>query len=102
VAETRPQRLFYSIFLTIGVVVNLGLGWLLVGSGAFCCAIAGWLAAAAWSRSYWSRTMARHVAVWRSIAGTFFSWLEEVPVTTESLQKLKSSLDEVVPASKQR
>lgn len=114
--ETNAQRVFYSIFLPLGVLANLVLGlviltglqptswpgWLQIGSGAFCCAVAGWLAAAAWSKAYWSRAMARQVAMWRSIAGAFFAWLEEVPVPPESLQSLKSSLDDVVPAGRRR
>jgi hypothetical protein len=43
--------------------------------------------------------MARQVAVWRRIADTFFAWLEEAPLPADSLHRLKSSLDEVVPAS---
>lgn len=112
--EPRPQRLFYSLFLPLGVLANLVLGiviltglrpaswpdWLQIGTGAFCCAVGGWLAAAAWSKSYWNRAMVRQVSVWRRIAGTFFAWLEEAPVPPESLQRLKQSLDEVVPITK--
>jgi len=114
--ESRPQRIFYSMFLPLGAVVNIGLGifilswlnppsvpdfrWLLVVTGAFCCFIGGWLSAAAWSKSYWNRSMARQVALWRRIADTFFVWLEDAPVPAESLHGLKSSLDEVVPGSK--
>ena len=103
--------LFYRVFLPLAVFVNLGLGvvilaglrpdgWtgaLEVGTGAFCCMVAGWLAASAWSKSYWNNAMARQVAVWRRIADAFFGWLEEAPVPAESLTRLKSSLDEVVP-----
>jgi hypothetical protein len=114
VPETRVQRLFYAVFLPLGVVANAVLGviilsglrpegwagWLQIAAGAFCCAVGGWLAAAAWSKSYWSRTMASQVALWRSIAGAFFIWLEDAPVSTEALQRLKSSLDDVVPAGR--
>jgi hypothetical protein len=114
-SETRSQRLFYSIFLPVGAVANLALGlivlsqmrvdtqfgYLQLGTGAFCCMIAGWLAASAWSKSYWNRSMRRQVAVWRSIADTFFGWLEEAPLPAEALHRLKSSLDEVVPTVKQ-
>lgn len=113
-AEPRAQRLFYSVFLPLGMLANLTLGlviligigvrgwpqWLEVGTGALCCVIAGWLAAAAFSKSYWNRNMARQVALWRRIADTFFAWVEEAPLPPEALHKLKTSLDEVVPAHK--
>lgn len=105
------DRLFYRVFLPLAVLANLGLGvvilgglrpdgwtgWLEVGTGAFCCLVAGWLAAAAWSKSYWNNAMARQVAVWRRIADAFFGWLEDAPVPAEALTRLKTSLDEVVP-----
>ena len=110
------ERFFYKVFLPIGVVANLVLGvfvlselmpvgwtgWLQVGTGAFCCVVAGWLAAAAWSKSYWNRTMTRQVTVWHQIADTFFDWLEDAPLPPEALHGLKTSLDKVVPASEQR
>jgi hypothetical protein len=116
--RARPHairdRIFYGVFLPLGVIANLGLGimilarlqpgawsgWLEVGTGAFCCVVAGWLAAAAWSKSYWNNAMARQVAVWRRIADAFFGWLEEAQVPPESLSRLKTSLDEAVPNSK--
>jgi hypothetical protein len=104
------ERLFFRIYLPLGLLANLCLGvvilanlhpegwagWLEIGTGAFCCVIAGWLAAAAWSKSYWNRTMTRQVTMWRQIADTFFAWLEEAPLPAESLTGLKSSLDKVV------
>jgi hypothetical protein len=107
------QRFFYTVFLPIAVAVNLSLGIVLlsrlepqgwpglleVATGAFCCLVAGWLAAAAWSKSYWGSAMARQVAIWRQIADTIFAWLEEAPLPAEALQRLKRSLDEVVPRS---
>jgi hypothetical protein len=95
----------------LGVVVNLALGiwiltglkpqswsdWLQISTGAFCCVVAGWLAAAAWSKAYWARAMKRQVTVWRKIADTFFVWLEEAPLPPEALTQLKTSLDEAVP-----
>lgn len=110
------ERLFYRVFLPLGVVSNLALGifilarltpqgwsgWLEVATGAFCCVVAGWLAAAAWSKSYWHRTMTRQVTVWHQIADTFFNWLEDAPLPPEALRGLKSSLDKVVPTREQR
>jgi hypothetical protein len=103
-------RLFYRVFLPIAVAVNLGLGviilsdlrpdgwlgWLEVATGAFCCVVAGWVAAAAWSKSYWGAAMARQITAWRQIADAIFVWLEDVPLPSDSLQRLKQSLDEVV------
>ena len=113
---TRAQRVFFAVFLPMGVLANLALGliiltglkpeswagWLQVVTGAFCCMVAGWLTAAAWSRSYWSQSMARQVAVWRRIADTFFAWLEDAPLPADSIRALKSSLDDVVPDSSHR
>jgi hypothetical protein len=112
---TRSQRLFYQIFLPLGIVANLGLGililtglrpeswsgWLQVGTGAFCCTVAGWLSAAAWSKVYWNRSMARQVALWRQIADAFFTWLEDAPLPAEAVRHLKTSLDKVVAGSEQ-
>jgi TRAP-type C4-dicarboxylate transport system permease small subunit len=108
--------LFFRVFLPLGVLANLGLGvvilaglhpdgwpgWLEVVTGVFCCVVAGWLAASAWSKSYWNNAMARQVAVWHRIAGAFFGWLEEAPLPAEALTRLKTSLDEAVPNSKLR
>ncbi len=102
-------RFFYRVFLPIAVAVNLGLGvavlsnlrpeswlgWLEIASGAFCCTVAGWLAASAWSKSYWGGAMARQITVWRQIADAIFVWLEDAPLPAEALQRLKTSLDEV-------
>ena len=111
---TAKERFFYGVCLPLGMLANVALGvlilaglhpegwpgWLEVGTGGFCCVVAGWLAAAAWSKSYWNNAMARQVAVWHRIADAFFGWLEEAQVPPESLNRLKTSLDEVVPASK--
>lgn len=115
-SENRSQRLFYSIFLPIGASANLILGlvvltglgpqnefgWLQVGTGAFCCVIAGWLSAITWSHFYWGRSIARQVATWRRIADAFFAWVEDAPVPPEAVRRLKTSLDEVVPSSTTR
>ncbi len=111
--EPASHRLFYSVFLPMGAVANLTLGLFVLtglrqqnelsslelGAGAFCCMIAGWLAAVAWSRFYWNRNLARQVVVWRRIADAFFAWLEEAPLPADALRTLKSSLEEVVPGS---
>ncbi|HSS62322.1 MAG TPA: hypothetical protein VLK30_12790, partial [Candidatus Limnocylindrales bacterium] len=110
------QRLFYGLFLPIGVLANLALGvvilagrnpatwsdWLEIATGALCCVIAGWLAAAAWSKFYWYRSMSRQVQTWGRIADAFFAWVEEAPLPAESLHSLKSSLEEAVPSSETR
>ncbi|HUE60930.1 MAG TPA: hypothetical protein VMO88_15260 [Acidimicrobiales bacterium] len=111
--RSHRDTIFYRFFLPISVAANLALGvvilnglephgwlgWLQVGTGAFCCLVAGWLAAASWSKSYWGNTMARQVATWHRISDAFFSWLEDVQLPAESLHRLKKSLDEVVPES---
>ena len=112
-SEMMRGGLPYSLLLRIGVTATLGLGlvvlvglrpagwsgWLQLGAGAFCCLIAGWIAATGWSMSYWNRSMARQVATWRRIADTFFAWVEEAPVPAEALHRLKSSLEEAVSAN---
>ena len=114
--KARWESLFFRLFLPIGVVANLVIGvliltglkpqswsdWLQVSTGAFCCVVAGWLAAAAWSKAYWNRAMTRQVTVWRKIADTFFVWLEDAPVPAEALTQLKTSLDEAVPSGERR
>jgi len=110
--SARPSgRLFYRVFLPVAVAINLGLGvlilsylgrngwlgWVEVATGAFCCVVAGWLAAAAWSKSYWGNAMTRQIATWRQIADAIFAWLEEAPLPAEALQPLKRSLDELAP-----
>jgi hypothetical protein len=111
--RSKRDTIFYRVFLPISVAANLALGvviisglepqgwlgWLQVGSGAFCCLVAGWLAAAAWSKSYWANAMARQVATWRRISDAFFWWLEDVQVPAEALHRLQKSLDEVVPGT---
>jgi hypothetical protein len=107
---SRPPPFGYSFFIPLGLITNLGLGlvllgglnpegwsgWLRLGTGAFCCALGGALAATALSYSYWSRTMARQIALWRRIADTFFTWLEDVRLPAEALRSLNASLDEVM------
>jgi len=117
ISRARWESIFFRVFLPVGVVVNLVLGililtglrpmqgwsdWLQVITGAFCCLVAGWLAAAAWSKAYWSRAMKRQVTVWHKIADTFFVWLEDAPLPPEALTQLKTSLDEAVPVADRR
>jgi hypothetical protein len=111
-----PGRFFYRVFVPIAVVANLGLGvavlsnlrpdgwlgWLEVVTGAFCCIVAGWLAASAWSKSYWGSAMARQITAWRQIADAIFAWLEDAPLPAEALQRLKASLDEAMHHPKSR
>lgn len=78
------------------------LNWLELGTGAFCCVVAGWLAAAAWSRYYWSRSMLRQVVIWRRLTDAFFSWLEDAPVPPDALRNLESSIEQVVPSPSRR
>lgn len=114
--EPSAGRLFYRVFIPIAVALNLGLGifilsylrpdgrigWLEVATGAFCCIVAGWLAASAWSKAFWGAAMARQIAAWRQIADAIFGWLEEAPLPAEALQRLKGALDEAArqPRSK--
>lgn len=102
---------FFRAFLPLGIASNLAFGvfvlarlqpdgwsgWLVLAAGAFCCGVAGWLAAALWSRFYWNNALVRQVTLWRRIADVFFGWLEEAPVPVDALHGLKRSLDEVVP-----
>lgn len=101
--------MFYSVFLPLGAATNLALGlvvltmmkvpsdfgWLEVGTGAVCCVIAGWLAAAAWSRYYWRRNLAQQVAVWRRIADALFAWVEDAPVPADAVHDLKSTVEKI-------
>jgi hypothetical protein len=112
---SRRQRVVYQIVLPLGILANVVLGvlvlaglgpagwtdWLQVGTGAFCCVVAGWLSAALWSKVYWNRSMARQVALWRQIADAFFSWVEDAPLPADAIHRLQSSLDKVVPAPKE-
>lgn len=108
--RSRPPPFVFSFIVPLGVVANLGLGlvllgglnpegwtgWLRLAVGVFCCVVAGALGAAVWSYSYWSRSMARQIALLRRIADTLFTWLEEVPLPAEALRSLNASLDEVM------
>ena len=108
----RRANIFYRVILPVFTLANLflgivtlvqlhpwssgWLGWLELGTGAFCCAIAGWLAGAGWSKSYWGSAMERQVTAWRRIVDAMFGWIEEAPVPADSLRTLKRSLDETL------
>ena len=108
--KRRRGIIFYRVILPLFTVVNLGLGiitllglrpaswvgWLSLGTGVFCCSIAGWLAGAAWSKWYWGSAIERQVTTWRRIVDAMFRWIEEAPVPADSLRTLKRSLDETL------
>jgi hypothetical protein len=73
-------------------------GWIQVVAGASLCLVAGWFGATISSRSYWNRSMARQVAIWRRITDAYFAWVEDLQVSTEALNQLKVSLEEAVPS----
>ena len=109
------DSLFYRVLLPAGMVTNLALGllvliglgptrwteWLEVFTGAVCCLVAGWLAAAAWSRSYWSHGLARRAETWRSISEAFLGWVEEAQLPPEALAGLKAKLDKALLKTKE-
>lgn len=101
---------FYKVLLPMFVVANLGLGllvlaqlgpagwleWLEIATGAFCCMVAGWLAAAGWSKSYWGQSMARQVGTWQRIVDAIFAWIEDLPISPEAMNRLKHRLDDAM------
>lgn len=108
------RRLLYRAFVSLAVTLNLVLGvvildqlrpvgWLgdlELSTGAFCCAVAGWLTAAAWGKSYWGRAMARQVRAWSVMVDAIFVWLEDTPLPKGALQRLQLTLDKArIPAS---
>lgn len=108
--KNSRARLFYSLFLPLAVALNLGLGVVILGelhptgwlgdlemaTGAFCCAVAGWLSAAAWSRSYWAGAMARQIGAVHQMVDTIFEWMEDSPPPADALLRLEGSLDDVL------
>lgn len=114
--ESKRQTYFYAFFLPLGVAANAGLGvlilaglspsswpaWLEIGTGALCCFIAGWLAAALWSHSYWHRSMVKQVKTWQRITDAFFSWVEEAPLPPDSVRHLRATLEDAVPSAERR
>lgn len=112
--HTAPNRRHVptATLLLVGLMADFGLGlilldrlvspgwsgWLQLGGGATLCIVAGWIASSVWSRSYWNKSMARQLAVWRRITDAFFAWVEDLPVSTEALDDLRVSLEEAVPS----
>ncbi len=107
------RQLLYRLFVSLAVTLNLVLGLVILvqlrpvgwlgdlelSTGAFCCAVAGWLTAAAWGRSYWGAAMARQVRAWSVIVEAIFVWLEDTPLPNGALQRLKVTLDQAkIPA----
>jgi hypothetical protein len=104
--------LFYRVILPCCVLVNvvLGLynlsylkpqgttGWAVLAGGAFSLILAGFLAGAWWSRTYWRSVMNRQVLTWRGVVDAVFGWIEETPVSADSLRRLKSSIDRSLPS----
>jgi hypothetical protein len=107
---------FFKVLLPLFVMANLGLGllvlaqlgphewlqWLEVGTGAFCCAVAGWLAGSGWSKSYWGQSMTRQVLAWHRMVDAIFAWAEDLPISAESANRLKLSLDDAMAKSQPR
>lgn len=105
--RSRDGR-FFKVLLPLFAAANLGLGllvlaqlgphqwqeWLEVGTGAFCCAVAGWLAGSGWSKSYWGQTMTRQVIAWHRMVDAIFTWVEDLPVSPESVNRLRRTLDD--------
>lgn len=105
------SKLFYRVILPVFVVANLALGLFNLSQlglssglsrvefvgGAFSLVLSGWLAGAWWSRSYWRGVMSRQVRTWHQVVDVLFGWIEEQPVSTDSLHQLKSSIDRSLP-----
>jgi hypothetical protein len=102
------ERYLYQLLIPGLAVVNLSLaafllgslhpvgqlGWLVVCSGAFCCVVAGWLGGSLWSKSYWAQVMARQIDEWRRMADTIIEWIEDLPVPSEAIDRLRHRLEE--------
>jgi hypothetical protein len=106
--DRRRDLVFYRIVLPLLTLANVllaavvatslrpngWLDWVAMGTAGFCCAVAGWLAASLWSKSYWAQVIARQVAAWRRMADTMLAWIEELPISNEALDGLRRSLEE--------
>ena len=106
--DRRRDFLFYRFVVPTLAVANLilagvvvsnlqpggWLDWLEVATAGFCCVVAGWLAASVWSKSYWAQVIARQVATWRRMADTILEWIEELPISSDAVDRLKRSLED--------
>jgi hypothetical protein len=93
-----PTLALTNLVLAAVVISDIQPGgwrdWLEVGTAGFCCVVAGWLAASIWSKSYWATVIARQVSTWRRMADAILEWIEELPVPSESVDRLKRSLED--------
>jgi hypothetical protein len=110
--RSRDGR-FFKVLLPLFAMANLGLGllvlaqlephawqqWLEVATGAFCCAVAGWLAGSGWSKSYWGQSMTRQVLAWQRMVDAIFAWVEDLPISAEALRRLQRTLDDAAVKS---
>ena len=108
VSKNSTRDLFYRLVLPALAVLNLVLGLMLLSflpprgpigwpvalTAAFCCLVAGWLGASAWSKSFWAVVMNRQVATWHRMSDAIFEWLADAPVPADSIERLKRSLEE--------
>jgi len=106
----RGGALFYWVLLPLLTLVNLLLGvgllvrlepagwegWMELTAGALCCGVAGWLAAAGWSKSYWGAAMNSQVTRWSRMADVIFNWIEEAPVPPDAMRRLHGSLKDII------
>jgi hypothetical protein len=106
--DRHRDLLFYWFVIPILALTNLALaaivvsnlhpggwiGWLEAGTAGFCCGVAGWVAASLWSKKYWAMIMARHVATWRMISDTMLDWIADLPIPSDSVDRLRRSLEE--------
>ena len=93
-----PTLALANVILAAVVVADLQpagwLDWLEAATAGFCCAVAGWLAASVWSKTYWAQVIARQVATWRRMADTILEWIEELPISPDAVDRLKRSLED--------
>lgn len=103
----RKGGLFYRAFVPVAVMLNLGLGLMVLNAlrpsgwlgdlevitGAFCCSVAGWLAATAWMKSLWGGAMARQASAWMVMVDAILGWLEDTPLPSSALDRLQVTLD---------
>src|ERR1041385_742935 len=81
-----------GIFTLTGLKPNGPMGWMMLGTGAFCCGIAGRLAGAGWSKRYWGSAMERQGGAGGRLADAIFRWVEEDAGPAGSLRAVQLSL----------